>query len=237
MRKVLAIGITVLGLAAPMSASPITGTLNFTGSVQVSGTAIDWLPLATGEGVILTADPGTEYFSGIFNPAISPAYEGDSIDLTGQVLPLANFLNQFQENPDVPSQYDDLSFTLTKVVAPVAPPCTGAEAINVSCSFGSFTLKPTESGVAVNFNVEGFFIDPTFSDNGSLNKATGVYTTQLIDPSDDTIAEIMAIIGSGGSIRSGYSATYTASAIPEPATLLTFGTGALFAARKRRKKA
>jgi hypothetical protein len=232
MKKVLGIGIAILGLAAPMSASPITGTLNFTGSVQVSATTIDWLPLATGEGVILTVAPGDEYFSTIFNPLISPAYVGDEVDLVGAPGPVTGFLNDF-ETPD--SKYDDLTFNLSNIIAPTAPPCTGAEVINQSCSFGSFTLKPTEAGVAVNFEVRGSFVDPTFGENGTTNTAKGVYTTQLIKPTEDTIAEIMTIIGTGGSIQSGYSATYTASAIPEPATLLTFGTGSLFvAARKRR---
>jgi hypothetical protein len=236
MKKIVTIALVVFGLAAPMSAAPITGKLNFTGSVRVSSSEIDWLPLNTGEGVIFTTAPGTEYFSAIYDSTFTTPYEGDSIDLSGQSLPLAEFLNDFEENPiEVPSEYDNLSFTLTEIVAPTAPPCTGGEGINVDCSLGVFTLKQTEEGVAVNFSVEGFFVDPQFTDP---NFASGVYTTQLIGDEEDTIAEIIAILDNPtGSITSSFSATYTASAIPEPATLLTFGAGSVLLAAHRRRRA
>jgi hypothetical protein len=234
-KKILLVALVVLSVAAPMSAAPITGKLNFTGSVRVTSSEIDWLPLNTGEGVIITVAPGTEYFSGIYDPTFLNPYEGDSLDLTGQALPLANFLNNFEENPvDVASEYDNLSFTLEQIVAPTAPPCTGGEGINVSCSLGVFTLKQTEEGVAVNFSVQGTFIDPEFTDP---NFAVGVYTTQLIGEEEDTIAEIIAILDAGGFIESSYSATYTASVIPEPATLLTFGAGSLLVAAHKRRRA
>ena len=232
--RFLLVAVAVLGVTVSASAAPITGTLNITGSVQVNQTTIDWIPIAGGEGIFNMVFPGTEYFADIYNPAVNPPYIGSATDLVGQALPLANFLNDFQ-TPD--PTYSDLSFTLTDIVDPTAPTCTGSEGVNQTCSLGSFTLTQTATGVAVSFNVAGFFIDPTEGDFGS-NLATGVYTTQLNTPAVDTIAEVRAILLSGNSIQSSYSATYTVlpTPIPEPATLVTFGTGSfLLAAHKRRK--
>src|SRR5215210_6069935 len=122
--------LTIFGFAASAGATPISGTLNITGAVNVSATLIDWLPLATGEGAIATAIcvspcvPG--YFSQIFNPAGAPFYDADAVDLNSAttVLPVANFLNDFN-TPN--ARYNDLSFTLTQILIPTVPICTGAE--------------------------------------------------------------------------------------------------------------
>jgi hypothetical protein len=236
MKKIVTIAIVVLGLAAPMSAAPITGKLQITGSVVVDATTIDWIPIATGEGSFGTID-GTEYFANIFNPIDpnDPAYVGDAIDLVGQATPIPNFLNDFEERPvEVASQYDNLSYTLTDIVDPTADPCTGSEGVDDPCSLGVFTLTQTAGGnVDVRFDVTGFFIDPDLADS-FMNIAPGIYTTQL---SNTTIAAIIDLIDSGGEIRATYSATFTASAIPEPATLLTFGAGTLLLAEQKRRRA
>ena len=242
MKRLLVVTVALVGLAAPLSAAPITGTLNIAGSVQVNSTKIDWYPIAGTEGTFTTTFPGTDYFAGIYNPvdpAISAPYTGNAIDLVmPQAFPLPNFLNDFSA-PD--PKYDDLSFTLLDVVDPTAPPCTGFEGNNQPCSLGEFTLTQTSTAtgtaVTVNFNVLGFFVDLTEGDPG-INLATGAYTTQLNTPAVDTIAEVRAIILSGNSVQASYSATYNVNpaVIPEPATLLTFGTGSfLLAAHKRRR--
>ena len=63
---------------------------------------------------------------------------------------------------------------------------------------------------------------------------SGLWTTNI----NATIDEIFDVIEAGGTISQSYSATKITVApgvIPEPATLLTFGVGALVAARARRK--
>jgi hypothetical protein len=235
-KKILLVALVVLCVAAPMSAAPITGKLQITGSVIVDATSIDWIPVGTGEGSFNTLD-GTEYFANIFNPVdpTDPAYVGDAIDLVGQETQ-ANFLNDFEERPtDVISQYDNLTYTLTDIVDPTADPCTGGEGVDDPCSLGVFTLTQTAGGnVDVRFDVTGFFTDPDLGADSSMNIAPGIYTTQL---SNTTIAAIIDLIDAGGEIRATYSATYTASAIPEPATLLTFGAGSLIVAAHKRRRA
>ncbi|MEQ1869537.1 MAG: PEP-CTERM sorting domain-containing protein [Vicinamibacterales bacterium] len=243
MSVVLGILALAMGLSAKSAqALPIVGELSFNGDVRVSATAIDWLPLGGGSGILETGQNSDGYFVNIVNPATSPRYVGMETDLTGQILPLTNFLYGFEERPtEVLSEYDDLSFTLTSIVAPVAPLCTGFEAVNVSCKFGDFTLKNTGNGVALNFEVLGHFIDMSYGDDGSLNKATGAYTTQLTSGGGVTrdIAFILSTIGGGGSITATYSADFIASdaTVPEPATMITFGLGSLLVGARARRKA
>ena len=234
-KNILLVALVVLSVAAPMSAAPITGKLQITGTVVVDATTIDWVPVGGTEGSFNTLD-GTEYFANIFNPIdpTDPAYVGDAIDLTGQQTQ-ANFLNDFEERPEVPSQYDNLTYTLTDIVDPTADPCTGSEGVDDPCSLGVFTLTNTSGGnVDVRFDVTGFFTDPDLGADNSLNVAPGIYTTQV---PDTTIADIITLIDAGGEIRATYSATYTATAIPEPATLLTFGAGSLIVAAHKRRRA
>ena len=234
----------LLATAAPASAAPISGILNLTGSVQVTATTIDWLPLATGEGIFTTAAPGTDYFAQIFNPAVVPPYTGNEIDLgPGTVFPLANFLNDF--NTPV-ARYNDLSFTLTSFAATAAPVCTGAEALDQSCILfaGSpFVLTQRTTGVDVALGVFGFFVDPT--EGPGSNTASGIYTTQLTG-NLSTIAAVRNVILLGGNagwgpgaVQSSYSATYTATAatVPEPFTMSLLGIGLLGAAFRSRRRA
>jgi hypothetical protein len=243
----------VLGMApAPASAAPITGVLNITGSVIAGAATIDWFnPALGGFGLFSTQSPGTEYFSTIFNPASPPgtAYIGTANDLSGAPVPVNDFLRNFVT---ADPKYNDLAFDLDAFFFPTAPPCdpTHVYAVNESCSLGLFTLTQGSAAVVAWLEFSGCFEDPTFGDDGSQNRATGIYTTQgaLVicdDPSctvrlgvASTIQQVVTVIDRGDYINASYSGAYNANAVPEPATLLTFGLGtaALGIHRRRRAK-
>jgi len=239
LKGILCGGLLTLALAAPASADPITGVLNITGSANVSATRIDWVlgditlhPGAT-DAVYGTFDivkDGSGYFSNIWQP-VSGVNTGLSEDLPPGGG--ANFLTDFKTSD---AQYNDLSFTLTSLGAFAVPVCTGLEDIGDSClafAGSPFLLTRTNSGTGVEFDVFGFFVDPTFGDTGQ-NAAKGIYTANIVGMTPKQVADL---INGGGTINSSYSAQFTATAVPEPLTLTLLGSGLLgigLRARRRR---
>jgi hypothetical protein len=153
-----------------------------------------------------------------------------------------NFLYNFVTTDP---KYSDLAFDLDGFIAPVAPPCLPDHdyAVNESCSLGLFTLTQGSSGVDVRLEIFGSFEDPTFGDNGSPNIAIGRYTSQspmLVNETGATvftIRQVVDVIDAGQHINTSYSASFVATAVPEPATLLTFGLGTAALAVHRRRRA
>ena len=238
-KAILSAGLLTLATAGPASADAITGIMNITGSATVSKTSINWVfgdhdsPSIDPGGLgtfDLVAD-GTGYFTDIWKP-VSGVNTGLVEDLPGGGG--ANFLSDF-ETPT--AQYNDLSFTLTSLGSFAVPVCTGAEAIGQSCVafVGSpFLLTRTATGTGVEFDVFGFFVDPTFGDNGSLNTAKGIYTANVVGL---TPGEVSNVINTGGTIPpTSYSAQFTATAIPEPISLALLGSGLLGVGLRARRR-
>jgi hypothetical protein len=237
-KAIVGAGALALGLSAvPAAAAPITGILNITGAASVTATTIDWIPIGGGSGTFDITFPGTQYFADIYQP-VSGVNTGTSLDLPAGPFPVTNFLNSF--TTPFP-QYDDLSFTLEGFTLPVVPVCGTADATGVagdnpgeSCvafAGSPFTLTMGDNGVStdIHFNVFGSFVDPTFGDNGSLNNATGLYTSNIANM---TPLQIQTQIGGGGAVDASYSAQFIAEAVsetgrsvPEPVTLSLLGLG------------
>jgi hypothetical protein len=235
MKKLVGIICLALGFAATASAAEISGTLNFTGAVTVTAGGIDWLDDDGIPDAITLKQPATGYFNGIDINATSPGI-GSSVDLPPGP-PVVGFLHDFQENPiDLATEYDDLSFDLLTITAPIAPACVVmVYADGASCSLGFFTVHQDGGNTTVTLNVTGQFVDPTYLD-GAITPANGVYTAQRTGG----ILAMLTELNATGSTTNSYSAVFTAvpdtTEVPEPATLLTFGAGtALLGAHRRRR--
>lgn len=226
-KKLLTITFLSMGIAAPLSAAPIAGTLNLAGQVTVNATSINWLDSGSVPDAVIVVG-GSGYFDDLHDGLPFTSY-AQSIDLNAPP-PVDGFLHDFVDDDGAPvGKYDDLEFDLQTIVAPVAPACTGAEVVDQACSFGVFTLTPTAGGnVDVRMDVTGIWQNTGDDDT----PATGIYTAEAVGT---TIAAILETIQTGGSVTNSYSATITS--VPEPATLLTFGAGSVLLAAHRRRRA
>ena len=224
----------ILGTVAPAAAAPIVGKLSIEGAVIVDEDTIDWyFPVGPPDGDFETKNPSTGYFANI----VDIDAQGDILDLDavlGPPLPVAGFLNDFQDTPD-DAKYGDLTFTLNSVIEPAVEECEdGVEyAEGETCRIGLFLLTEGAGAVTIKLQVTGEFVHPVDDPDGA--PATGTFTT-VIDAGFDSIKKVNDQITAGGSINTGFTAEF--NVVPEPATLLTFGVGTamLAAHRKRRAK-
>ena len=233
MKKLVGIICLALGFAATASAAEISGTLNFTGAVTVTAGGIDWLDDDGVPDAITLKQPVSGYFSAMDTGAMSPGI-ASAVDLGAPPIP--GFLHDFQENPNVATEYDDLSFDLFSITAPIAAPCAAIMYVDgQSCSLGVFTVSQIGGDTTVTMNVKGQFVDPTYL-GGAISPGSGVYTAQR----NGGINALLDAINADGFVTNSYSAVFTATPdvneVPEPATLLTFGAGtALLGAHRRRR--
>ena len=185
------------------------------GSVTVSANTIDWSSNGGTTGTFITNSPATGFFTGLFggNP---PVYFGTVKDLSAPPTSVASFLNSFTA-----PGFSNLFFDLTNVVAPTAAACSFVTnpGIDVPCALGSFTLKNTSTGVAIDFGVSGFFQDG--ADLTTRNLGIGTFSTQLTGTNVLAVAQTIA---GGGSVAAAYSANYNAG-VPEPSSLVLFCFG------------
>jgi len=231
--------LALLGFTVPASAVELAGTLNINGSVSVTATTIDWLPLGGGMGTFSVVPPSTGYFSdpgnglgGIEEPfPPPPGVQGQSLDIAsvptggfttapiGVPISVPNFLSGFNS---ANTEYNDLNFTLNFIPAATGGTglCSGALLVGQSCTDGAFEVtqfSPTQ--LTVSLGMAGIFNDPSLGLTSLL--ATGVYSTQgaLVGRTAmggtvnvGTVPALLALLASGGTVSASYSATFN---VPE----------------------
>jgi len=189
-------------------------TLNFTGTVLVNATTIDWYPpVGPPDGLFTVTGPGSQ--SGVFVPLANT--DGHILDLTSAGEPVNTPLNvpNFITFVAAPN----LTFTLTRVNQGATIP-------------GSpFTLTSVPGGnVLIGMSVQADLVD---TNTGMVMPYSGVFSTQL---TRTTVADVLATINAGGTINSSYSATF--SNVPEPFSMSLVGLGlvglGMFSKRLRR---
>jgi PEP-CTERM motif len=235
-------------------------------TVGTTGAAIlDWRPTGGGTGVGLVVTDATGYFNPddggplgldvgtvmtirdltndptLAGVAPMPAYAPAGFDVS-----VPNFLSNFTDISDgVTAPVTGLHFDLTERVRNTSyPVCTGTEGEGDTCTLGEiFVLSESEEGLRILLDVRGFF-----RNEGDEGYFRGAFSTTFTDL---TFAEAYARLDRGENLdcpaangttgartSCSFDASFTpAQPIPEPASLLLFGTGStLLALRRRRNK-
>lgn len=256
MRRLFLVPLVALGLLAlpgQASAGVIAGELDLGGGVVVDANTANWFQTLTGPGCPCNPQSVNVVGSTITDGGV------DAGILAGTTLVHETNLNftTFPPGPINPP-FDMFEFPCTAGTAPgdcngtnpvAAPPIdfqlthinTCAEnggTVGVSCFgnapflFQEFTVGGTTK-TSVTLNLAGNVFD-TNTPN-LVSTWTGSFTGQF----NGSIAQLFAIIETGGSIQNSFSATKIVAtpvaAVPEPATLLLFGTGTALVARRFRK--
>jgi hypothetical protein len=219
----------VLALATPAHAELIVGSASFTlGGVVVSAGEIDWVdPLNTGPDATKTyGDFDVQantlrtgvFAQPVFNTTGLPAeliQDMSNNPADANYVPVGNSagVSDFLVFTDKPTWQFTETF-LQPGALPGAP----------------FVFTPGASGTTVSINLAGIAYDTA---TPNLQSA---WTLVISAQYNQDIPTLIALVQGGGTLPSNsWSGTFNATAVPEPATLLTFGLGSLFLARRRKK--
>jgi PEP-CTERM motif len=243
MRKVLVLAVLAICLAAfprPAQAFLITGELDLAGGVRITDTGLlDFiLPVDGTNGIeIIANSTNTDYFA-VFNTFGIP-YTIADLDLLAALFPAGpegtfTELQGFETTPTSIqfggqlSPLPDLTFSLLSII-----PC------QVGCGFGfapQFNVVFSGGNTSVIMNITGTVCDPG-NPLAECNHYTGQFTAQFVGLSP---AQLIALLDSQGYIQTSFSASKISAApgtVPEPASLLLFGTGSAIAATIARRRA
>ena len=229
-KKLILVMVAIVGLAVLPTvgeAVPISGDVSLSGGVRVDATTIDWLPYTPGntnEFAVVFSTPG-DYFDFLIGT------QGDAIDLNAVANPvgvpftLPNFLT-FDADAG-------LHFDLDYIA-----PCNPADCFIPGTAFNAY--QQVVGGIVrttIELAMRGTMDDSTPNAGPGPDVTNFWIGTWSADFIGQTMAQVQADFLRQGFIEAPYSSRMTVAFVPEPMTLLTFGTGTMLLAAHRRRKA
>lgn len=222
-------GVACFGISGMASASPIIVSVANCGGggVTVSASTITWTPPTLGgtAGCIQTGGTTSFNYTGGGGGTLGPNVTGNILNLTTGGGIVDGFMTFA-----VPTAYT-IDFVLDGLGPGAASSdCNLNGTTKTTCSPGGgpFILTYIDAtDTAIALRAFG-----TVTDGATTYAWSGSFTTQL----SDSAIDIATIEGTGGSISSTHSATFTLAAVPEPGTISMFllaGVGLIGIGRKR----
>lgn len=227
-----------LSAVVPASATIITGHLGIAGtSVVVSNGLITFGNLPGGNFFVGATPPNTGSFTAFPVNSLGVIKNLDSsVQPTGTTFSLLNFLT-FSSDPNTSFELTDIlpgtSGSSQCLLAPGVPQiCTPI--LPNGFGLSPFNLQNTNQySSTASFSVKGKVrngVDVTFFTGTFSNTFNG--TAQ----NPQAFQNILATLGSAGTVSSTYSATFDVAGVPEPATFALVGLTLVGAAAFRRRR-
>jgi hypothetical protein len=234
------------GSATPAHAVEIVGRFNFTlGAVNVTLGNVDW---TTEPGATLNPPPNATPTYGTFD--INTAAATRTGVFSGAEFSAIGFGSTGTGLPALPESIRDISDPLLVGDANSVPVGASAGIPNFfliseqpTWNFTQTFLAPGTAGGPFLISQNGSNVDASISLNGyAWDSATPLLRsnwTAIISAqyTNTTVADVLAQVVAGTLPTNSWSGTFEATAVPEPATLLTFGLGTLVAGAVRRRRA
>jgi hypothetical protein len=197
-----------------LSATPVTGVANINGTVLVGTSGISFFNNLVVPNQF-NAAPSTGSYAGLTGGTIQNL---TGPPVTGPDL-IANFATFL-----VPT--GNVIFDLQNIFAGVGtvPNCGNNSVGSVCTPPGSpFTLTQTQAGVTVTLSMSGIAYTGTAASGAS--PTTGLFTAQVTVPG--TITSVLQAVATNTLPLQTYSASFTSTPVPEPATFGLIGAALL----------
>lgn len=205
----------VLMTSVSVSATTVSGTANIGGSATVTGTSISFFNNLNVAGDFSASTPNTGSYTGQTGGTITNL-TGGPITGPDSILGFATFL--------VPT--GNVIFDLQNIAAGNGTllGCANDNIGNLCTPANSpFTLDQVSADTVAITLVLGGVAHTGLASTGT-SPTTAIFTAQRVP---GTITDILGALTNGGSISQSYSATFSSTAVPEPATFGLIGTALL----------